>query len=45
MTGRSLLVFVNLVGIYALIHGFTEIFGAFALRGLGKEIERQANAA
>ncbi len=43
--GRSLLVFVNLVGIYALIHGFTEIFGAFALRGLGKEIERQANAA
>jgi uncharacterized membrane protein HdeD (DUF308 family) len=35
--GRSLLVFVNLVGIYALVHGFTEIFGAFALRGLAKE--------
>jgi len=35
--GRSLLVFVNLVGFYALIHGFTEIFGAFTLRGLNKE--------
>jgi uncharacterized membrane protein HdeD (DUF308 family) len=30
--GRSLLVFVNLVGIYALVHGFTDIFAAFALR-------------
>jgi uncharacterized membrane protein HdeD (DUF308 family) len=38
--GRSLLVFVNLVGIYALFHGFTEIFGAFTLRGLQKDIER-----
>lgn len=40
--GRSLLVFVNLVGIYALIHGFTEIFGAFALREAGKQLERAA---
>jgi uncharacterized membrane protein HdeD (DUF308 family) len=30
--GRSLFVFVNLVGIYALFHGFNEIFAAFALR-------------
>ena len=40
--GRSLLVFVNLVGIYALFHGFTEIFGAFTLRGLHKDAERRA---
>jgi uncharacterized membrane protein HdeD (DUF308 family) len=40
--GRSLLVFVNLVGIYALIHGFTDIFGAFALRGVLREMERQS---
>jgi uncharacterized membrane protein HdeD (DUF308 family) len=38
--GRSLLVFVNLVGFYALIHGFTEIFGAFTLRGLSREVAR-----
>jgi uncharacterized membrane protein HdeD (DUF308 family) len=30
--GRSLFVFVNLVGIYALFLGFGEIFAAFALR-------------
>jgi uncharacterized membrane protein HdeD (DUF308 family) len=30
--GRSLFVFVNLVGIYAMFQGFTEIFAAFALR-------------
>jgi uncharacterized membrane protein HdeD (DUF308 family) len=40
--GRSLLVFVNLVGIYALMHGFTEIFGAFSLRELGKRVESRA---
>jgi uncharacterized membrane protein HdeD (DUF308 family) len=40
--GRSLLVFVNLVGIYALVHGFSEIFGAFAIRELGKRAERAA---
>jgi uncharacterized membrane protein HdeD (DUF308 family) len=38
--GRSLLVFVNLVGFYAIIHGFTDIFGAFALRSAVKELER-----
>lgn len=30
--GRSLFVFVNLIGIYALFHGFSEIFAAFAVR-------------
>jgi uncharacterized membrane protein HdeD (DUF308 family) len=43
--GRSLLVFVNLVGIYALIHGFTEIFGSFTLRELGRQAERPPSAA
>jgi uncharacterized membrane protein HdeD (DUF308 family) len=38
--GRSLLVFVNLVGIYALFHGFTEIFGSFAVRELAKQPDR-----
>jgi uncharacterized membrane protein HdeD (DUF308 family) len=42
--GRSLLVFVNLVGIYALIHGFSEIFGSFAIRELGKRAERAGAA-
>jgi uncharacterized membrane protein HdeD (DUF308 family) len=43
--GRSLLVFVNLVGIYALIHGFSEIFGAFAIRELGRRAGRVERAA
>ncbi len=43
--GRSLLVFVNLVGIYALIHGFTEIFGSFTLRELSRQAERPPGAA
>ena len=34
--GRSLIVFVNLVGIYAIFYGFTELFAAFELRGLGR---------
>src|SRR5262245_27261405 len=38
--GRSLLVFVNLVGFYALIHGFTEIFGAFTLREAARHPDR-----
>src|SRR6266511_1383143 len=38
--GRSLLVFVNLVGFYALIHGFTEIFGAFTVREVARHPER-----
>lgn len=32
--GRALFVFVNLVGIYAIFYGFTEIFAGFALREL-----------
>jgi uncharacterized membrane protein HdeD (DUF308 family) len=40
--GRSLLVFVNLVGFYALIHGFTEIFGAFTLREVARRADRAA---
>jgi uncharacterized membrane protein HdeD (DUF308 family) len=38
--GRSLFVFVNLVGIYAIFYGFTELFAAFELRGLGKRLDR-----
>jgi uncharacterized membrane protein HdeD (DUF308 family) len=37
--GRSLFVFVNLVGIYAIFYGFTEVFAAFDLRSLGHRIE------
>jgi uncharacterized membrane protein HdeD (DUF308 family) len=43
--GRSLLVFVNLVGIYALIHGFNEIFSAFTIRELGRRAGRVERAA
>jgi uncharacterized membrane protein HdeD (DUF308 family) len=38
--GRSLFVFINLVGIYAIFYGFTELFAAFDLRGLGKRLDR-----
>ena len=38
--GRSLFVFVNLVGIYAIFYGFTELFAAFDLRGLGRRLDR-----
>ena len=38
--GRALVVFVNLVGIYAIFYGFTELFAAFDLRGLGRRIDR-----
>ncbi|HEX3202575.1 MAG TPA: DUF308 domain-containing protein, partial [Actinomycetes bacterium] len=38
--GRALVVFVNLVGIYAIFYGFTELFAAFDLRGLGHRLER-----
>jgi uncharacterized membrane protein HdeD (DUF308 family) len=38
--GRSLFVFVNVVGIYAIFHGFTEIFAAFDLRGLDRRLDR-----
>ncbi len=35
---REVLLFVNLIGFYLLIYGFTEIFGAFALRSAGKTV-------
>jgi uncharacterized membrane protein HdeD (DUF308 family) len=38
--GRSLFVFVNLVGIYAVAYGFTELFAAFELRGLDRRLGR-----
>jgi uncharacterized membrane protein HdeD (DUF308 family) len=40
--GRSLFVFVNLVGVYAIFYGFTELFAAFDLRGLGHRLDRAA---
>jgi uncharacterized membrane protein HdeD (DUF308 family) len=40
--GRSLFVFVNLVGVYAIFYGFTELFAAFDLRGLGQRLDRAA---
>jgi uncharacterized membrane protein HdeD (DUF308 family) len=40
--GRSLFVFVNLVGIYAVFYGVTELFAAFELRGLDQRIDRTA---
>jgi uncharacterized membrane protein HdeD (DUF308 family) len=43
--GRSLLVFVNLVGFYAIIHGFTDIFGAFALRSVVRDLEHPTGGA
>ena len=42
--GRSLFVFVNLVGIYAIFYGFTELFAAFDLRGLGKRLDQRQPA-
>jgi uncharacterized membrane protein HdeD (DUF308 family) len=38
--GRSLFVFVNVVGIYAIFYGFTEIFAAFDLRGIDRRLDR-----
>jgi len=35
---REVLLFVNLIGFYLLIYGFTEIFAAFALRSAGKTV-------
>jgi uncharacterized membrane protein HdeD (DUF308 family) len=43
--GRSLFVFVNLVGVYAIFYGFTELFAAFDLRGLDHRLERPPPAA
>jgi uncharacterized membrane protein HdeD (DUF308 family) len=42
--GRSLIVFVNLVGIYAVFYGFTEVFAAFDLRGLGHRLDQERPA-
>jgi uncharacterized membrane protein HdeD (DUF308 family) len=39
--GRALVVFVNLVGIYAIFYGFTELFAAFDLRGLGRRLDQR----
>jgi hypothetical protein len=33
-------VFVNVVGIYAIFYGFTEIFAAFDLRGIDRRLDR-----
>jgi uncharacterized membrane protein HdeD (DUF308 family) len=38
--GRSLFVFVNLVGIYAMFYGFSEIFAAFELRRLDHTLDQ-----
>jgi uncharacterized membrane protein HdeD (DUF308 family) len=38
--GRSLFVFVNIVGIYAVFYGFTEIFAAFDLRRFGHALDQ-----
>jgi uncharacterized membrane protein HdeD (DUF308 family) len=38
--GRSLFVFVNLVGIFAMFYGFSEIFAAFDLRRLDHTLDR-----
>jgi uncharacterized membrane protein HdeD (DUF308 family) len=37
---RSLLTFVTLVGVWAIVLGVNEIFAAFALRDAGKRLER-----
>jgi uncharacterized membrane protein HdeD (DUF308 family) len=37
---RSLLTFVTLVGVWAIVLGVNEIFAAFSLREAGKEAER-----
>ncbi len=42
--GRSLIVFVNLVGIYAIFYGVTELFAAFELRGLGRRLDQELPA-
>jgi uncharacterized membrane protein HdeD (DUF308 family) len=37
---RSLLALVTLVGVWAIVHGVSEIFAAFTLREAGKQAER-----
>jgi uncharacterized membrane protein HdeD (DUF308 family) len=40
--GRSLFVFVNVVGVFAIFYGFSEIFAAFDLRRLDHRIDQGA---
>jgi uncharacterized membrane protein HdeD (DUF308 family) len=37
---RSLLTFVTMVGVWAIVYGIAEIFAAFAVRDVGKRLER-----
>ena len=37
---RSLLTLVTLVGVWAIFHGVSQIFGAFTLRDVAKRVER-----
>jgi uncharacterized membrane protein HdeD (DUF308 family) len=37
---RSVLTLLTLVGIWAIVHGVSQIFGAFALKEIGKQAER-----
>jgi uncharacterized membrane protein HdeD (DUF308 family) len=37
---RSLLTLVTLVGVWAIFHGVSQIFGAFTLRDVSKRVER-----
>ena len=37
---RSLLTFMTLVGVWAIINGVNEVFAAFSLREVGKQVER-----
>ena len=37
---RSLLTLVTLVGVWAIFHGVSQVFGAFSLREAGKQAER-----
>jgi uncharacterized membrane protein HdeD (DUF308 family) len=39
---RSLVTLVTLVGVWAIFHGVTEIFGAFTMRQAGKRVEQLA---
>ena len=43
--GREVLLLVNVIGFYLLLYGFTEIFGAFALRSEGKAVEADVTRA
>jgi uncharacterized membrane protein HdeD (DUF308 family) len=40
--GKSLSVFAALIGIYAVLHGIIEMFGAFAMRGLDRDLRVSA---